>query len=125
MPRKRRRFQDSRKAIAKPIFDGWKIRDGGQRHATRLDFNLDYADEVRRWCWDRGVTLSIRNSGHHWIFTAANMLAEWWPSSAKLVLNKQWKGGIHVHDWHQLIEELAVIFVGTKEDSIPFAFNSI
>ncbi len=28
-------------------------------------------------------------------------LVEWWPSSAKLVLNKQWSKGIHCHDWQQ------------------------
>jgi len=30
-------------------------------------------------------------------------LAEWWPSSAKLVLNKKWEEGIHCHDYKQAL----------------------
>jgi len=55
------------------------------------------------------LQLKISNDGHHWSFYAFNaapgdkQLFEWWPSSAKLVINKQWKKGIHVHDLSQLI----------------------
>lgn len=45
--------------------------------------------------------------------TTGTKIAEWWPSSAKLVLNKDWDNGIHTHDVDQLINELARWFYGT------------
>ena len=55
------------------------------------------------------ISLVVTNKGHHWSFYAHNaksgdsQLFEWWPASAKLVIAKQWKKGIHVHDVTQVI----------------------
>jgi hypothetical protein len=59
------------------------------RHARRLDANLEQEVKVREWCRQRGLTLRITNG---------NFLAEWWPSSAKLVIGKSWLHAIHCHD---------------------------
>ena len=77
--------------------EGWK-----SRHGRRLTTNLDYESDVRDWCDQHGVELSITNGGHHWTFTRGNLRVEWWPSSAKLVMDKQWRRGVHVHDWTQV-----------------------
>lgn len=39
-----------------------------------------------------------------------NQVAEWWPSSAKMVLNKNYPNGIHIHDYQQAMAELASFF---------------
>ena len=80
------------------------------RHDRRLETNLSYEAEMRDWCAENGVTLAIKNGGHHWRFTrvvrrGSNKRktkmagADWWPSSAKLVLLQQWDRDWHVHDF--------------------------
>ena len=71
------------------------------RHGERLRIALSYRRVLEFWCRQRGFTLTITNSGHHWKLTGP-LLAEWWPSSAKLVFNKRWDHGIHCHDVEQL-----------------------
>jgi len=77
---------------------------GGDRHARRLNGAIDFQEVLREWCLRNGFTLKIRNDGHHWILQGV-FLAEWWPSSAKLVFNKRWDRGVHCHD----VEQLATI----------------
>ena len=83
--------------------------DAASRHERRLVANLERGEaELRAWCLDNALDLEIKNQGHHWIFTGPpGWVAEWWPSSAKLVLCKRWERGIHVHDWTQAKRELA------------------
>lgn len=61
--------------------------------------------------------MTLHNNGHHWVFDCGlvgnpggpcrdRLLIEWWPSSAKLVIRKNWNGGIHVHDWKQAQEQI-------------------
>lgn len=71
------------------------------RHARRLALNLSGEAEVRGWSDENGLTLRIKNQGHHWIFERLGFFAEWWPSSAKLVIGKRYREGVHVHDWKQ------------------------
>jgi hypothetical protein len=83
-----------------------KSRGDGRliRHARRLNVNLQQEVHVRRWCEKRGLTLRITNGGHHWQITDGRFLAEWWPSSAKLVTGKCWQDGIHCHDYKQVLK---------------------
>ena len=74
------------------------------RHSRRLSANLQYEMKVREWCQQNGFGLRITNEGHHWQVTRGEFLAEWWPSSAKLVIDKRWHGGIHCHDYKQALE---------------------
>ena len=74
------------------------------RHARRLAANSEQEANVRRWCEQRGLTLRITNEGHHWQITDGSFLAEWWPSSAKLVIGKKWHDGIHCHDYKQALK---------------------
>jgi len=75
-----------------------------ERHARRLDANLEQAAKVRQWCHQRGLTLRITNGGHHWQIPNGNFLAEWCPSSARLVIGKSWLHGIHCHDYKQTLD---------------------
>jgi hypothetical protein len=74
------------------------------RHERRLYANLEQEAKVREWCRQRGLTLRITNNGHHWQFANSSFLAEWWPSSAKLVIGKSWQHGIHCHDYKQALD---------------------
>ena len=71
------------------------------RHFRRRDTNLKFRARLHAWCERNGFTLRITNEGHHWQMTKDGFLAEWWPSSAKLVIDKRWDAGIHCHDYQQ------------------------
>jgi hypothetical protein len=77
-----------------------------RRHARRLNTNLQSQEEMGEWCKLFDIALTITNEGHHWQLKLGDKIAEWWPSSAKLVFDKTWAEGVHVHDVDQLKEQL-------------------
>lgn len=83
-----------------------------KRHARRLELNLRRTYALKIWCEQNGIIFEIKNDGHHWIFKMKDnpMVVEWWPSSAKLVINKEWENGVHVHDWEQASRVVAAAF---------------
>ena len=72
------------------------------RHARRLRTNVKMDLELMDWATSRGFAVSISNNNHHWKLYTKGKIAEWWPSSAKLVFDKEWKKGIHCHDIEKL-----------------------
>lgn len=110
MPR-RHRFKDRTKSNVPAASrfiegEGWR-----ERHSRRLSFNLEkFQGEAEGWAKNRGISLKITNGGHHWHFQRSGKIVEWWPSSAKCVVQKKWRNGIHVHDWGQLKPILAQHF---------------
>jgi hypothetical protein len=88
-----------------------------QRHARRLQTNLAGEAELRSWADENGIVFEIKNNGHHWIFKKPGFLAEWWPSSAKLVIAKRWNHGIHCHDWKQV----QVVLAGQVKTDVELA----
>ncbi len=78
-----------------------------RRHERRLHMNLRHRTTVQKWCEKNGFQLRITNNGHHWQLTKGQFLAEWWPSSAKLVINKKWYGGTHCHDFQQTLKTIS------------------
>ena len=81
-----------------------------ERHERRKDTNLANRSVLEEFCRDHEIKFVIKNEGHHWQFRRGKILVEWWPSSAKLVVNKRWKQGIHVHDWEQARMQLRSAF---------------
>jgi hypothetical protein len=59
-----------------------------KRRERRLRRNLDNRPDAEAWAAQRGFSLRVNNDGHHWIFERGRFVAEWWPSSSKLVLNR-------------------------------------
>lgn len=104
----RRRYADVDRAPGTPLTTYHP--DAMTRHGNRLDFNYQHQQEVARWCMDHGVKLEIKNDRHHWMFRRDNRLVEWWPSSAKLVVDRKYNRGLHVHDYRQAIVELEKVF---------------
>ena len=83
-----------------PFIPGENYSD---RHFRRLQENLKRITAVSEFCSENGWLLKIHNDGHHWAFTKGKDVIDWWPSSAKLVTNKNFKRGIHCHDYEKLI----------------------
>lgn len=84
------------------------------RHDRRLAFNMGKRDLVRKWAEENGVELKISNNGHHWRFKRGRRNAEWWPSSAKMVLQRQYNADHHIYDHEQAIEVLRRHFLEEK-----------
>lgn len=74
-----------------------------QRRERRLNRNTSAAQQAKIWADQKGFTCRIHNDGHHWIWQKAGLVAEWWPSSAKLVLNRKYDRSFQVHDWTGVI----------------------
>lgn len=82
-----------------------KFQPGEQakdRHERRLQTNKEYADILRNYCRSNGWRFDIKNEGHHWQMRRGKLILDWYPATAKLIVNQQWKKGIHVHDIGQI-----------------------
>ena len=80
--------------------ESWKTR-----HQRRMKHALENKDKVELWCQKHKWKMYVNNEGHHWLFfSSIGKMVEWWPSSGKLVIGKQYKKGIHCHDYKQLLE---------------------
>lgn len=110
MTRKRRRYPDRHKAGASRVVPFREGETRRQRHARRLRVNIAARQTLSAWCRARGVCLAVKNDDHHWMFSRGNALVEWWPSSAKLVVDKEWRNAWHCHDWKQVEARLAIVF---------------
>jgi hypothetical protein len=114
---KRKRFQDVSKS-SQPSISPYH-NDPKTRHQRRYFFNLQHQKIVEQWCKENEISLHVKNEGHHWIFVREQQRAEWWPSSAKMVINQQWRKGIHIHDYQQAIFELTKVFPKKKAPEPP------
>jgi len=114
----RRRIPDKHNAGRSTIVHWKPGEDGGERHDRRLRENLHWRGKVEDLCNAWGISFEVKNSGHHWIFKHGKRVAEWWPSSAKLVLDKKWDSGIHTHDWSQVLDILMREFKPAKNGEV-------
>jgi len=84
--------------------ESWK-----ERHNRRMKVALENQPKVEAWCRTHKWKLYVKNNGHHWCFyTHENKMIQWWPSSGKLVIGKQYGEGIHCHDYKQLLKTLEI-----------------
>lgn len=100
----RSRIPDQKTAGRSRIVPFFENESYKARHARRLDVNLDNKDQLRDWCKDHGVQLFVSNQSQHWRIVDGEFLAEWWPSTAKLVFEKRYGEGVHCHDYRQLMD---------------------
>lgn len=77
-----------------------------QRHARRLRVSLELLEEAKNFCRENDIVMAVSNEGNHWRFKLPRHMVEWWPSSAKMVVDKKWGKGKHVHDVRQLLREI-------------------
>lgn len=91
-----------------PFLMGESAKD---RHRRRKHAATGEADAALKWAEDNDISIVVRNDGHHWQFHFVDSshvahVAEWWPSSAKLVFDKHWVDGIHCHDIEQVKRQI-------------------
>jgi hypothetical protein len=55
--------------------------------------------QVRAWAEQHGCSLRVLNGGHHWLFQKPGFMAEWWPSSAKLAVGRDYLHDHHAPHW--------------------------
>jgi len=76
------------------------------RHIRRLQENKERLDVFKKWCKDKGFEFRYLNNGEHWQVKAFDWCFDWWPRTAKLVIDQNYKHGIHVHDIVQFMKTL-------------------
>ena len=74
-----------------------------RRRQRRLERNTNAADEAKTWADRHGFNLRVNNEGHHWMWEKGKFVVEWWPSSANLVLNRNYERSFRAHDWTAVI----------------------
>lgn len=68
------------------------------RHRRRQSVASKSQEDMVQWCAERQIACAVKNNGHHWMFTGGDWVCDWWPSTAKFVVNKNFQQGVHVHD---------------------------
>jgi hypothetical protein len=86
-----------------PYIEGENPSD---RHARRFEMSLHDMVTLNAWAKLNGFMVRVHNEGHHWEIVRGQFVADWYPSSAKLVLYKMWHRGIHCHDVGQVIAKI-------------------
>jgi hypothetical protein len=86
--------------------------------------NLENAPQLRDWASKHGFEFFMKNHDEHWILKGANVTAEWWPRTAKLVLNYSYLNGIQTHDWMQSCTILDDVRLLGKWNSVSFSEGS-
>lgn len=77
-----------------------------QRRERRMERTSGLESEVRAWAERHGCSLRVSNDGHHWLFQTPGFMAEWWPSSARLVVNRDYASHIHATHWAEVVAVL-------------------
>lgn len=70
-----------------------------RRRERRMGRTLQSEAVVRAWAERHGFALRVLNGGHHWLLEKGDIVAEWWPSSAKLALNRDYLRDYHAAHW--------------------------
>ena len=73
-----------------------------RRRERRMDRTARLESEVRAWAERYGCTLRVLNDGQHWLFQRPGFVAEWWPSSAKLAVNRDYLHACHAPHWAEV-----------------------
>ena len=69
MNRKRTRNPDKYKMGKSSLVPYVASEAWNERHARRKDTALEHEYTVQQWCKLHGFFMTIKNNGHHWIFT--------------------------------------------------------
>ena len=81
-----------------------------QRRERRMERTSRLEEQARVWAEGHGCSLRVLNDGHHWLFQKPGFVAEWWPSSAKLVVNRDYGSDIQAPHWADVVAALAEHF---------------
>jgi hypothetical protein len=70
-----------------------------QRRERRMERTSRLEAQVRVWAEQHGCSLRVLNDGHHWLLQKPGFVGEWWPSSARLAVNREYGRYIHAPHW--------------------------
>ena len=76
------------------------------RRQRRMERTANSESAVRGWAEKHGLELRVLNDGHHWILEKPGMFVEWWPSSAKLAINRDYHRTFHTPHWKDVVAVL-------------------
>lgn len=99
---KRARYKDVKQVGQSALVPFQPNESWQDRHARRKEENLRHESEFKQWCRENQWILKVANEVHHWMLKRKQQYIQWWPSSAKVVINEKWDQGIHCHDYEQL-----------------------
>ncbi len=101
------------------LFSPEVSEDTSFNRRRRLDYNIAQQNVVRGWTDKNGITMKVTNNGHHWHFRKLHdghdklpkykqktTQADWWPSTARFVLQRRYGNDLKVVDHEHLIELL-------------------
>ena len=77
-----------------------------QRRERRVERTSRLEAQVRVWAEQHGCSLRVLNDGHHWLLQKPGFMAEWWPSSARLAVNRDYGRYIHAPQWADVVTVL-------------------
>jgi hypothetical protein len=80
-----------------------------ERHDRRHFIAKRQSQRLGNYCRSNGFKFRVLNEGQHFQIERGVMVLDWWPRTAKMVVNKKWKQAIHVHDTKQIISYLAFL----------------
>jgi hypothetical protein len=98
------RYRDVKKLGHSKIAPYVEGESGQARHNRRKKTANDLEDKLRAFAKQNAFEFKVTNNGHHFTLKKGKFIAEWWPSTAKLVINKRWSQGIHCYDYKQMIK---------------------
>lgn len=78
-------------------FRAMKQEKQARRH-KRLVRCLEHAETFRWWVAAKNLQLTLKNSKQHWIVQGTDLTIDWYPSSGKLVVNRQYKKTRQAYD---------------------------
>ena len=96
------KYQDRRKSRFETDIGYIKGESPQARHDRRQNHNITNVEKIRNYCKANGFKFQVSNENMHWQIKRGNLQVDWWPRTAKMVVNQKWKQGIHVHDIKQL-----------------------
>ena len=80
-----------------------------QRRARRMERTARLEDQVAAWASQHRCSLRVLSGGHHWLIQKPGFMAEWWPSSARLAVNRDYDRLIHAPNWADVVNALQPI----------------
>jgi hypothetical protein len=86
--------------------DGRVLPPEEYKKQRRMERTSRFEEQVRIWTQGHGCSLRVLNDGHHWLFQKPGSVTEWWPSSARLAVNRDYGSDIHAPHWADVVTVL-------------------
>ncbi|MEM7048959.1 MAG: hypothetical protein AAF604_04830 [Acidobacteriota bacterium] len=104
MSRSRNSMHRLGRSSSVPYIEGEAAQD---RHVRREAAAADREAELSAWCQGAGLDLRVTGEGSHWrILRSKEVIAQWWPSSGRLVRGECYRSAWKAHDITQVMRQV-------------------